>query len=127
MSRLSTSQPSRIDRDERSGAIRNWFDPSFRPANTDATHGEIARQVLADSADMFKWNKSLPDMADRSVVTGPSSTSVRLFQEFKKLPVDASDIVVNFDAQGHLHSIYNGYHYDIPESLNPADVKVKEA
>ncbi|MFM0557909.1 hypothetical protein P0D69_44350 [Paraburkholderia sediminicola] len=43
-----------------------------------------------------------------------------------ELPVDSSDIVVNFDAQGHLHSIYNAYHYDIPDSLNPRDVRLNE-
>jgi hypothetical protein len=55
MTRISASYPSRVDRDQQSGAIRNWFNPSFRRTPTaHATHGEIARQVLADSADLFK-------------------------------------------------------------------------
>ena len=49
-----------------------------------------------------------------------------LSQTFKKVPVDSSDIVVNFDDEGRLHSIYNNFHYDIPRSLDPKNAKVGE-
>jgi hypothetical protein len=128
MSIISTSHPSRVDHDPQSGAIRNWFNPAFRPTSkVGDKHSTIARQVLADSAKLFKWDSALKDIIDSSVIEGPSSTSVRFHQEFKKLPVDSSDIVVNFDGHQHLHSIYNAYRYDIPDSLNPKDTKISEA
>ena len=127
MDRIPTTHPSRLDHDPSAGAIRNWFNPAFRPsAVARGKHAEVARQVLAASADLFKWQSSLPDIVDRTLITGPHAESVRFLQEFRQLPVDASDIVVNFDNAGHLTSIYNAYHYDIPQSLNPADVRVSE-
>jgi hypothetical protein len=126
MDRIPTHHPSRLDHDPSSGAIRNWFNPAFRPTSTSDKRADVARQVLTASADLFKWQKSLSDLVDRGVIAGPRAQSARLAQVFRGLPVDASDIVVNFDADGHLTSIYNGYHYDIPQSLDPAAIRVDE-
>ena len=128
MTALSEAPESRITRDDHSDAIRTWFNPEFRSeeAKADGTPEERARQVLAESAQLFKWKKSLDDIVDERVIAGPGSESVRLSQTFKKVPVDSSDIVVNFDDEGRLHSIYNDFHYDIPRSLDPKNAKLNE-
>ncbi len=127
MSRITIGHDSRVDHDAASGAIRNWFDLKFKPTTKAGdTRETIARGVLADSADLFKWKPPLDDIVERAVIAGPASASVRFYQTFEKLPVDSSDIVVNFDGKDRLNSIYNGYHYDIPASLKPQDAKLTE-
>lgn len=127
MSRLPVGKPSRTTHDPKSGALRSWLNLDFRPATkAGQTAQETARTVLTDSADLFKWRPALSDIVDQRVVEGANSSSVRFFQKFKKLPVDTSDIVVNLDGEGRLNSVYNSYHYDIPESLDPAQVKINE-
>ena len=128
MTAISEAAQSRITRDEPSGAIRTWFDPEFRLGSSKdgGPRREAARAVLAESATQFKWKKNLVDIVDERVISGPGSESVRFSQTFKKLPVDSSDIVVNFDDGGRLHSIYNNYHYDIPRSLDPKNAKLGE-
>ena len=128
MTALSEAAESRITRDDRSDAIRTWFNTEFRSAAAKAgeTPHERARHVLAESAQLFKWKKNLDDIVDERVIAGPGSESVRLSQTFKKVPVDSSDIVVNFDDDGRLHSIYNNFHYDIPRSLDPKNAKLTE-
>jgi hypothetical protein len=127
MSRIPDGVESRITHDERTGAIRTWFNSQFRPeAKEGETPEQLARGVLGDSADLFKWKPSLSDIVEDTVVAGPDSNSVRFSQTFKKLSVDSSDIVVNFDAETRLHSIYNDYRYDIPRSLDPASVRLGE-
>jgi hypothetical protein len=128
MTRIPDGPESRITRDVVAPAIRSWFSLQFRPAaKAGDTPEAIARTVLVDSADLFNWAPDLPDIPERGIVAGLGSNSVRFSQSFKNLPVDSSDIVVNFDAAGHLTSIYNDYHYDIPAALDPKDAKVTEA
>jgi len=125
MSRISIGTGIRVTSDSASGAIRTWFTLDFRPdAKAGDTAQAIGRATLADSADLFKWQPALNDIADREVISTASGDSVRLYQIFKGLPVDSSDIVVNIDAEGRLYSIYNEYHYDIPTSLDPKKAKV---
>ena len=127
MSRIPQTAASRITRHTDSNAIRTWFNPYFHPdVKTGEEPEEVARRVLSDSADLFEWKKNLPDIVDERVVVGPGSESVRFAQTFKRIPVDSSEIVVNLDARRNLHSIYNNYHYGIPRSLDPKDVKVDE-
>lgn len=127
MSRIPLGHDSRITHDQPSGAIRTWFNLAFRPSSKESdTPWEIARGVLTDSADLFKWPSTLDDVADNTVISGVDANSVRFYQTFKGLRVDSSDIVVNLDAEGRLHSIYNDYHYDIPAALDPAAAKLTE-
>lgn len=125
MTRIRTTPESRVTFDTQSRAIRTWFDPSVEPT-TDAPGAprDAARLALADNADLFRWQPDLPDLRDRTVVDGENSHSVRWIQEFKGVPVDASEVVVNMTADGRVHSIYNNYHYDIPEDLDPRDIRV---
>ncbi len=128
MTRIPSGQQSRVTHDAPSGAIRTWFDLDFHPASKAGDPPQtVARNVLADSADLFKWKPDLPDIAQHPVIAGPGSNSVRFAQTFKNLPVDSSDIVVNLDVAGRVTSIYNNYHYDIPAALNPKSVKLTEA
>lgn len=118
MSRILLDEQSRITHDERSGAIRTWYNADFVPDSKDSRDAaQLARQVLGDSADLFGWHAQLPDVLDRAVQAAPSGESVRFIQEYRGIPVDSSDIVVNLASTGRLYSIYNGYHYDIPDSL----------
>ena len=43
---------------------------------------------------------------------------MRFSQEFKGVPVLASEVVVNLHADSRLHSLYNQYHYDIPPAFD---------
>ena len=49
---------------------------------------------------------------------------VSFIQEFKGIPVDASEIVVNIQREGKVQSIYNNYHYNIPSELDRKKIKV---
>ncbi len=128
MTAMSEAAESRITQDKPSGAIRTWFSPGYRfeSAKNGGTPRDRARAVLAESASQFKWKKTLADIVDERVIAGPGSESVRFSQTFKKLPVDSSDIVVNFDDEGRLQSIYNNFHYDIPRTLDPKNAKLSE-
>ena len=128
MADISTSVSSRITHDHANGAIRTWFDPNFRAdAKENDAPAAVARRALADSAPLFKWKKTLADLKEERVIDAPNANSVRFTQHFAGLPVFASDIVVNVDDHGHLTSIYNGYHYDIPAELQPDKAKISEA
>lgn len=125
MVRLPLADDARVVHDSRSGAIRSWFKHDFRPAaKAETSPRAIARTVLEGSADLFRWDAALTDLADRSVVDAPTAHSVRFVQTYKELPVDESEIVVNIDDAGRLNSVYNGYHYDIPEKLDPSSAGV---
>jgi hypothetical protein len=127
MTNIATSVRSRTTHDQANGALRTWFDPSFR---ADSKEGEapeaVARRALADSAHLFKWKKSLADLKQERVIDAPNASSVRFSQLFAGLPVFASDIVVNVDDRGHLTSVYNAYHYDIPADLKPDRARIGE-
>lgn len=125
MATLPLVDDARVVHDARSGAIRSWFKDDFRPqAKANAAPQAIAHAVLAENAELFRWHRELADIVERTVIDAPGARSVRYFQTFKKLPVDASDIVVNIDDAGRLNSIYNDYHYDIPQQLDPQETAV---
>jgi zinc metalloprotease ZmpB len=125
MSRIRITPENRVMHDPKSAAIRAWFDtPGQSMAKAPFAPREVAHQVLKESADLFKIQPDLQDLRDRAVINGEDAHSVRLTQEFKGVPVDASEVVVNMSADGRVYSIYNNYHYDIPKDLNPKKVKV---
>ena len=128
MTRLPETADSRITHDQPTGAIRSWFNPRFRPdAKRHASAPALARQVLSDSADLFHFARGLTDIAERAEIAAVAGSSIRFEQVFGRLPVYHSDIVVNIDAGGHLTSIYNGYHYDIPQHLDGQSARIDEA
>ncbi len=88
---------------------------------------EVARQLLRQSAEVFRWPSTLPDLRDAALVERPHGWSVRLTQEFKGLLVDVSEIIVNVTADGRALSGYNQYHYDIPDTLDPAQARIGPA
>jgi Fungalysin/Thermolysin Propeptide Motif len=127
MPKLLEMPDSRVTHDPESGAIRTWFAPAAAAPMASRAHvapPEAARQVLQESADLFTWRPDLPDLRDRAVVSNENAHSVRLTQEFKEIPVDASEVVVNMSADGRVNSIYNNYHYDIPADLDPQKITV---
>ncbi|MEP6573304.1 MAG: M36 family metallopeptidase [Gemmatimonadota bacterium] len=126
MSRLPISPRSRVTYDPDTRAIRSWFDPDFVPvAAGQFSPRAAARASLSESADLFGWSPSLADLKDRTVLRSDRAHSVRFYQVFKRTPVDASEVVVNFHDTGALTSVYNGYHYDIPPQLDPSAIKVR--
>ena len=68
---------------------------------------EVVRQLLRESAEVFRWPPTLPDLRDAALVERPHGWSVRLTQEFKGLRVDVSEIIVNVTADGRALSGYN--------------------
>jgi zinc metalloprotease ZmpB len=123
MSVIQVTAESRVTHDPSSGAIRTWFDPTGEPAaKAPFTPRDLARQALQESAELFGWDSTLPDLRDHTVLDGENAYSVRFSQEFKQIPVDSSEVVVNMYADGRVHSVYNNYHYDIPEDLDPDNV-----
>lgn len=116
---------SRLERDPHTDAVRSWYDLSLAPlTNAAFAPRDLARQVLQDNASLFKWSGDLHDLHDLRVNSGPHAYSVRFVQHFKGVPVDASEVVVNLFDDGRLQSIYNAYHYDIPQKLDPRRIKV---
>src|SRR5215467_3053063 len=119
------SLQGRVLVDERSGALRSWFDPDIPPLVTPPfAPREVAREILRLSAQLLRWSPTLPDIQDGPVLGIAGGISVRFTQEFRGVPVVASEIVVNMHGDGRLHSLYNQYHYDIPPALDPRTVTV---
>jgi hypothetical protein len=128
MAAIEISSNSRVTKDEKSGAIRSWFDTSISPQTDKAfVPRTVARTVLEQSAGLFSWAAGLTDLKDGALTQGPDAYSVRFTQEFKGIPVDASEVVVNMYRDSRVHSIYNEYHYDIPQELDPKKIKVDKS
>src|SRR5262245_24100525 len=109
---------SRVERDPQTDALRSWFDKTVEPTEkAGRTDEQIALDTLRDSADLFGWSTGVPDLRPMPSVKAPHATSARFIQEFRGVPVDDSEIVVNIDRAGRVYSIYNHYHYRIPEDL----------
>ncbi|HJR03603.1 MAG TPA: hypothetical protein VKA83_18335, partial [Methylomirabilota bacterium] len=85
---------------------------------------ELARRVCERSAGLFRWPPGLADLRDAELVQTPHAWSARMIQEFKGLPVDASEVVVNVTGDGRVQSVYNQYHYDVPPDLDPARIRI---
>src|SRR5215469_2350157 len=128
MQTIQIGPNSRVITDEKSGAIRSWFDVTVPPQTDKAfTPNPLARGVLEESAKLFRWTPPLSDLKDGEVTQGPNTFSVRFTQEYKGVPVDASEVVVNLYTDSRVHSIYNNYHYDIPANLDPKKIKIDAA
>lgn len=85
---------------------------------------ELARAVCERSASLFRWPPGLADLRDAALLKSPQAWSARMSQEFKGLPVDVSEVVVNVTTDGRLQSVYNQYHYDIPPDLDPGRARI---
>ena len=116
--RIDVQQQSRVERDLQTDAIRSWFDTTTQPADkAGASDEDFALQTLRDSADLFGWSKDFDDIRTLPAVLAPHATSARFRQEFRGVPVDDSEIVVDIDQRGRVYAIYNDYHYRIPDDL----------
>src|SRR5262249_20152313 len=125
MAAVQITSRSQIVRDPRSGILRSWYDDSVAP-QTDRSFAprDLARNVLLESASLFHWNPPLADLVEGELLHRAGAYSVRFTQEFKGIPVDTSEIVVNLFEDSRVYSIYNNYHYDIPDALDPRNIKV---
>jgi hypothetical protein len=86
----------RIVLDPASGVIRSWFQPEASPiAAPPFSPLELARDVCRQSAARLRWDPSLPDLAEQPVISVAGSLSVRFVQQFKGVPVWASEVLVN--------------------------------
>jgi hypothetical protein len=105
--------------------IRSWFDDSVGSSAGQVFMPEaLARDVLVSSAALFGWDPERTDLRYSQQIDGPTSHSVRFVQHFKGVPVDPAEVVVNMFKDGRVYSILNQYHYDIPEELDPGQVKI---
>ena len=109
-----------MELDPRTKVLRSWFNPLAPPlvAGPFAPR-ELAREVLRQGAGILGWAPTLWDIVDGPVLGVGGERSARFNQEFKGVPVLASEVVVNFHGDSRLHSLYNQYHYDIPATLDP--------
>jgi len=125
MPKLPITSESRVTYDEQSRALRTWFDTTV-PAMGKAgfVPHDLARQVLSDNAELFRWSKDLPDLRDHRDINAQNAYSIRFTQEFKDIPVDSSEVIVNLYDDGRVYSIYNNYHYHIPTDLDPKKIEV---
>lgn len=104
--RISIRPQSRVERDERSEAIRSWFDTIVAPIDKAGRSDEqVALDTLRESADLFGWQADLSDLRPMPSVQAVHATSVRFIQEFRGVPVDDSEIVVDIDRTGRLYSV----------------------
>jgi hypothetical protein len=125
MSRMENTTFAVVTHDPENRAIRSWLDTSRIPQTKAVfTPRTRATETLRENADSFAWSPDLSDLRDGPVGKSENAFSVRFSQEFKHLPVDASEVVVNIYEDGHVYSIYNNYHYDIPDELDPASIQV---
>ncbi|KAK6523089.1 hypothetical protein TWF694_005987 [Orbilia ellipsospora] len=121
VSGIVTSQ-SRVGLDPANKAIRTWYNVSstqgakspgqFKPR-------DVAYEFMKAQAKDFMWKGDLADLRDRRVNSNGSAHSVRFTQDYKGVPVDSSEIVVNMNTKGTIYAIYNNYHYSIPQDLDP--------
>ena len=120
---------SRVTRDPKNEAVRTLFNPSLEPepetrmAFTPSVSRDLAQNVLKENAELFNWKSDLPDLHVQRVNESPDAQSVRFEQNYKGVPVDASEVVVNVDPDGSVQSVYNNYHYNIPQELDPEKIK----
>src|SRR5262245_56386638 len=122
---IQITSTTRVTKDSGTGALRTWYDTASLPQPAKIfVPRTVARTVLEQSASLFNWTPALADLRDGNTTQGPNAYSVRFTQEFKGIPVDASEIVVNMYQDSRVHSVYNNYHYDIPQQLDPKQVKI---
>ena len=68
-------------------APRSWFDPTATPVvRPPFAPREVVRQLLQQSAEVFRWPSGLADLRDAALVERPHGWSAGLTQEFKGLP-----------------------------------------
>ncbi|KAF3903188.1 Bacillolysin [Dactylellina cionopaga] len=119
---------SRVAYEASNKAIRLWYDLSGNQAAAKPFFNprDVAYDALKTYSKQFAWNANLADLVDHRVNSNGSVHSVRFTQQFKEVPVDASEVVVNIDRKGTVYSIYNAYHYDIPQDLEPKKITVSQ-
>jgi Fungalysin/Thermolysin Propeptide Motif len=121
---LTITPRQQVTTDGVSGGLRTFFDPVVRPEVVPPLlPREQALQVLKGGARLFRWQESIPDLAEKSIIAGESLSSVRFQQTFKGVPVDGAEVVVNVCADGRLQSLYSQYRYDIPAGLDPTAIR----
>jgi Zn-dependent metalloprotease len=123
---------SRVTRDSKNDAVRTLFNPSLeskpetrmavKPSEPSASR-DLAQNVLKENAELFNWKSDLPDLHVQRVNESPDAQSIRFKQNYKGVPVDASEVVVNIRPDGSVQSVYNNYHYNIPQELDPEKIK----
>jgi hypothetical protein len=124
---------SRVTRDPKNEAVRTLFNPSLGPkketrmAFTPSVSRDLAQNVLKENAELFNWKSDLPDLHIQRVNESPNAQSVRFEQNYKGVPVDSSEVVVNVHPDGSVQSVYNNYHYNIPQDLDPEKIKFSAA
>src|SRR5262245_56842515 len=107
--------------------IRSWYDESVAPsAGKVFVPRTLAREVLAASTEQFGWTPDLPGLVDDRQVDGLSTHSVRFTQEWRGVPADASGVAVDMFDDARVYGIYNQFHYNIADDLDPEQVKLDE-
>jgi Zn-dependent metalloprotease len=85
----------------------------------------FAFETLEKNAQkFFKSTDDLKNIKETKMIEGVNTSSARYIQEFKGVPVHDSEIIVNFNQDSQIQSVYNNYHYDIPSELDPRNIQI---
>ncbi len=115
---------TRIVRDV-TGHIRSIFDFEIEPrVGKEIDPHLVAIQIVKNNQELFEWPTAHSELKQTSQRDSPHAHSIGFTQEFKEVLVDASNVTVNITKDGHPYAIYNSYHYEIPESLDPKATKI---
>jgi hypothetical protein len=123
---LPITSHTRVKYDSKIKALRSWFDTTTAAVSNKEGQSprDFVLNTLKENAGQFAWLPSLSDLKDHATLDNGQAFSVRFTQLFKDVPVDSSEIVANMYKDGRLFSIYNNYHYDIPDELEPQKIKI---
>lgn len=135
MSKIDTSPRNRVKFDNTDKVLRSFFNSEIRGNVELESHKTMnktslknfAQETLEKNADkIFKSPEDLKNIKELRITEGVNNFSARFLQEFKEVPVHDSEIVVNFNSNGDIQSLYNNYRYDIPSDLDPKNIKISK-
>src|SRR5215216_6399165 len=134
MSEINFDSKNRIEIDKKDKILRSFFnDPVDNNIIVDdnkkviskSSQKNFAFETLEKNAQkFFKSTEDLKNIKETRVIEGINTYSARYIQEFKGVPVHDSEIIVNFNQNGQIQSLYNNYRYDIPSELDSKHIQI---
>src|SRR6185503_569456 len=133
MSEINIDSKNRIKIDKKEKVIRSFFNDQIDNSITvddnkkmsKSSQKNFAFETLEKNAQkFFKSTDDLKNIKETKMIEGVNTSSARYIQEFKGVPVHDSEIIVNFNQNSQIQSVYNNYHYDIPSELDPKNIQI---
>jgi hypothetical protein len=134
MSEINIDSKNRIEIDKKDKVLRSFFNDQIdnniivddnKKVMSKSSQKNFALETLEKNAQkFFKSTEDLKNIKETRVIEGINTYSARYIQEFKGVPVHDSEIIVNFNQNGQIQSLYNNYHYGIPSELDPKNILI---